>query len=77
MRYVVRFQGKGARPLSDVEQIRGQPGVTVLEESSKMLLIESDDETLRPLVEGLSGWVVAPEQTYPVPDTRKRLRDGG
>ncbi len=77
MRYVLRFQGRGAKPAADVEQVRRLPGVTVVEESSRMMLVEGDDETLPPLIETLSGWVVSPEQTYEVPDPRRRLGEGG
>lgn len=72
-RYIARFEGQGAKPAADAARARRLPGVTVLDESSRMLLIEGDDEALLALVETLSDWVVAPEQTYTVPDTRKRL----
>ena len=72
-RYVVRFKGRGLKPLADVEQVRRLPGVTVIDESSRMLLIEGDDDAVTILAEALPGWVVAPEKTYPLPDTRKRL----
>jgi hypothetical protein len=72
-RYVVRFRGQG-EPGGDVEEIRCLAGLRVLEESSRMLLVEGEDEVILALGERLSGWVVAPERTYPVPDTRKRLR---
>lgn len=71
-RYVLRFKGQGATPVADVEQVRSMSGVTVLEESSRMLLVEGDDEAV-PALESLSGWTVAPERTYTVPDARKRL----
>lgn len=72
-RFVVRFQGRGAKPAADADRVRRLPGLTVLDESSRMLLIEGDDETLVPLIESFSGWVVALEQTYPMPDTRRRM----
>jgi hypothetical protein len=50
-------------------------GITVVDESAaKMLLIEGDEELVVGLAETLPDWVVAPEQTFPVPDTRKGVR---
>ena len=73
-RYVLRYRGRGAKPPADVEHVRHLPGITVLDESSsKMLLVECDDETTTWLAEALPGWIVAPEQTFDVPDTRKRI----
>jgi hypothetical protein len=39
-----------------------------------MLLIECDEELVIGLAETLPHWVVAPERTFPVPDTRKGVR---
>ncbi len=73
-RYVLRYQGGGAKPAGDVARIRQLPGVSVADESSRMLLVEGDEESLAGLAESLPGWAVAPEQSYSVPDTRRRLR---
>ncbi|HVL03617.1 MAG TPA: hypothetical protein VM386_04185 [Acidimicrobiales bacterium] len=73
-RYVLRYRGQGAKPPADVEHVRHLSGITVLDESSsKMLLVECDDESTTRLAEALPGWIVAPEQTFDVPDTRKRI----
>jgi len=73
-RYVLRYQGEGAKPSGDTARIRQTPGVTVVDESSRMMLIEGDEASLAGLAQTLPGWAFAPEQNYPVPDTRKRLR---
>ena len=73
-RYVLRYRGQGTKPSSDVEHVRHLAGITVLDESSsKMLLVECDEESTMGLAEGLPDWVVVPEQTFDVPDTRKRI----
>lgn len=74
-RYVLRYRGQGAKPSADVEHVRHLAGITVLDESSsKMVLVECDEESTTALAEALPDWVVAPEQTFDVPDTRKRAR---
>jgi len=74
-RFVVRFRGDSAKPAEDLERIRSLPEATVLHESSPgMLLVESDEQPLRELVESLPGWIVAPEQDIPLPDTRQRIK---
>ena len=73
-RFVVRFRGESAKPAEDLERIRGLPEATVLDDASpRMLLVESEEQPLRELVESLPGWVVAPEQEVPLPDTRERV----
>lgn len=72
-RYVLRYRGSGAKPAADVESTRGLAGVTVLDESApKMLLVECDEGMAGRLADTLPDWVVAAEQTFDVPDTRKR-----
>lgn len=73
-RFVLRYRGDGGSPDADVEEIRGLPNAAVVDRSSKMLLVESEEEPLRRLVESLPGWVMVPERTVPLPDTRKRVR---
>jgi len=73
--FVLRYRGDGPKPAADVERIRTLPEATVLDESSaRMVRVESDERPLREMVESLDGWVLAPEQVVPVPDTRKRIR---
>ena len=38
-----------------------------------MLLVESDPETIRGLVDTLPNWVMAPEQTLTLPDPRPKV----
>ncbi len=74
-RFILRYRGSGLKPDADVERVRRLPGVTVLDESAaKMLLVECDDWPSSEAAEMLTDWVVAPEQTFTLPDTRKRAR---
>jgi hypothetical protein len=72
-RFVLRYQGEGAPPRADLARVEALPGATVVDSTPEMLLVECEPEPLRQLVEALPSWVVAPEQTYPVPDPRERL----
>jgi hypothetical protein len=72
-RFVLRYRGEGARPDADLAQVQGLADAVVVDSSSRMLLVECDPEPLRELVEALPDWVMAPEQVYRVPDTRKKI----
>lgn len=72
-RFVVRFRGEGAKPDGDVAQVRALTGAVVVDGSARMLLVESDEAPLRDLVDTLADWVMAPEQTFTVPDVRERV----
>ena len=73
MRFVLRYGGKGPPPEADVDRVRALPDAVIVDASSRMLLVESEPEALRHLVDGLAGWVMAPEHTYPVPDRREHV----
>jgi len=74
-RFVLRYRGEGSKPEADVERVRALADTVVVDDSSsRMLLVESHDRPLRDLVDSLPHWVMAPEQTYAVPDTRKKVK---
>jgi len=72
-RFVLRYRGDGARPDDDVARIRALDDVVVVDSSTRMLLVESEPEQLRALLGTLPEWIMAPEQQYGVPDTRKQV----
>lgn len=71
-RFVLRYRGSGAPPDADVARVAELPSAVVVDATPKMLLVESDPDALRELVDSLPDWVMAPEQGFPLPDTRKR-----
>lgn len=71
-RFVLRYRGPGATPDADVARVAGLPSAVVVDATPKMLLVESDPDALQDLVDSLPDWVMAPEQSFPLPDTRKR-----
>lgn len=72
-RFVLRYGGEGSKPDTDVALVHGLPEAVVVDSTSRMLLVEADPEPLRRLVDTLPDWVMGPEQSYAVPDTRQRV----
>jgi len=71
-RFVLRYRGEGPAPAADVARVAQLPTAVVVDSSARMLLVESDPGELQDLVDGLPDWVMAPEQSFAVPDTRKK-----
>ena len=74
-RYILRYSGSGAAPAADVERIRVHPAAKVVDDtSSRMMLVDVDEADAPTLAAELPGWVVARDQTIPLPDTRARVK---
>jgi hypothetical protein len=73
-RYVLRFKGRGAIPDADLSRIRSAAGVTLVDNSSRMFLVEASPQAVEQLAEQLPGWICSTEQTVPLPDSRRRIR---
>jgi hypothetical protein len=71
-RYILRFRGSGPTPAEDVRRIRSLPGVRVIDQSERTLLLEAPDGELRSLMPNLSRWAMGEEQSIPLPDSRPR-----
>jgi len=54
-----------------VARVAQLSSATVIDDSPRMLLVESEPAELEALVDGLADWVMAPEQHLPLPDTRR------
>ena len=73
-RFVMRYRGPGTKPAGDVARLRDLAGAVVLDATSpRMVLVECEPGPLRDLVDDLDDWVMGAEQTYAVPDTRKKV----
>lgn len=72
-RFVLRYRGDGPKPDSDVARIQGLADAAVVDSSPRMLVVEGEPEPLRQLVDGLPDWVMGEDQSYEVPDTRKKI----
>ncbi|HTP69161.1 MAG TPA: hypothetical protein VMJ35_09685 [Dongiaceae bacterium] len=72
-RFVLRYGGSDAIPAGHLNTIRSTPGLKVIDESPRMLLVDGEQSSLQEKLKDMPGWSLHPEQTYPMPDTRKRL----
>jgi hypothetical protein len=73
-RFILRYRGQGPGPDDDVARVRELEDAVVVDTSPRMLLVESEPKPLRELVDALPDWVMGPERTYAVPDTRKKVQ---
>lgn len=73
-RFILRYTGEGPIPAEDRERIRHSPGARILDDSSRMLLVEAPEDTMEMLINSMSDWVSARERTITRPDPRPKLR---
>jgi hypothetical protein len=73
-RFILRFKGNGDSPVDDLERIRTLPDLKVVDDSSRMVLVEAPQEVVTKLVETLPEWSLSRERFVPVPDVRPKLR---
>jgi hypothetical protein len=73
-RYILRYRGAAARPDTDAARIAALPGVEVVDDSPRMLLVDAPETTLREALKGMAGWVMSAERPVPLPDARRRPR---
>jgi hypothetical protein len=75
-KYILRYVGTGPRPAADVQRIRAVQELTVLDDSSRMLLIEASEERVKEVVGSMPGWTWSPERMIRLPDPRPKPRRG-
>ena len=72
-RFVLRYRGEGSKPDADVAKLQELAGVVIVDSSARMLVVEAKAQPLRDVVDALPGWVMGPDVSYEVPDTRKKV----
>ncbi len=72
-RFVLRYSGEGPKPAADVARLQELAGAVIVESSARMLVVEAKPEPLRDVVDALPDWVMGPDMSYDVPDTRKKV----
>ena len=75
-KFIVRYVGAGSRPAADVERIRAAPALKVIDDTSRMMLVEASEARLREVMGSMSGWTWSPERSIRLPDPRPRPRRG-
>lgn len=74
-RFILRYSGAGAIPADDLERWRALPNCHIVDQSSRMLLVEAEEELLRDLVQERPEWRLTPETTtVRVPDPRPTVK---
>jgi hypothetical protein len=72
-RYILRYAQPQSAPAEHLESILATPGLQVIDQSPKMLLVDAEESALREKLKGLPGWSMHTELGYPLPDTRQKL----
>jgi hypothetical protein len=72
-RYILRYGGTESAPTSHVQSILATPGLKVVDQSPKMLLVDGEQSILREKLKEMPGWSLHSEQGYPLPDTRQKM----
>lgn len=72
-RFVLRYSGEGPKPDADIARLQELAGAVIVDSSARMLVVEAKAEPLRDVVDALQDWVMGPDVSYDVPDTRKKV----
>jgi hypothetical protein len=73
-KFVLRYNGSSPNPAVSLDSIRSTPGVQVLDESPRMMLVGGEESTLQAKLKDLPDWSMYPLNEVPLPDTRKKTR---
>jgi len=74
-RFILRYRGSGPAPADDMQKVRSIAGLATIDSSERMLLVDGPEASVRAAVENMLGWSMTPEQTIPLPDTRKKIQN--
>lgn len=78
-RFILRFRGNGATPLQMAEAAIREQGLSVVDQSSRMLLLEGamGAAALSVLKNSLPGWSVSEKRSYSLPSPIPRVKARG
>jgi hypothetical protein len=72
--FILRYGGSSSMPEDHLESIRTIPGLKVIDQSPKMLLVGGGDESLlREKLKDMPDWSIHTEMAYSLPDTRPKI----
>jgi hypothetical protein len=66
--------GDASAPDALHAHLQALAGVQVIDASPRMMLVDAPEDVLQEAVGAHQGWVMAPETTTPLPDTRAKLK---
>ncbi len=73
-RFILRYEGAGPMPSGDAERLRALPGVRLVNQSSRMILVEAPaKDSLQSAVDALGNWSISTEHSVPLPPTHPDL----
>lgn len=72
-RFIARYCGKGPAPAAAVERAARAPGMRVVDQTNKTLLVEGTAEAVQAVFADLDDWQVTAERRYEIPDARPRV----
>jgi hypothetical protein len=72
-RYILRYHGNGAKPGDVAARLRSTPGVMIIDETPRMILVEASDDSAIRLIASSPSWLVAEERFTPLPDARHKV----
>ena len=71
-RYVLRYRGSGPAPAAEIDRVRSDPRIKIVDESPRMFLVEASEADAESLRSELGGWLVGEEQFYAQVDPRQK-----
>jgi len=74
--YIVRYTKSASAPQEEKERVKSFPGVKVIDDSPRSLLIQASQETAAALGAALPDWLVSAQQEYTLPDPRPHILHG-
>jgi hypothetical protein len=73
-RYVLRYRGSGPAPAAELDRVRSDARVRIVDEAPRMFLVEASDADAESLRSELGGWLISEEQFYAHADPRPKPR---
>ena len=73
-RFILRLRLPGTIQQEHVDAVARAEGVTIVDQSPKMLFVEGEKRVLQEFVTAHSEWMLIPEKKYSLPDPRLRPR---
>ena len=73
--FILKYKGDDANELAaDIKMIKNTRNLTVIDESSGLLLVEMSDKVKESLESNLKKWSLFPKTVIDRPDTKNKLK---